>query len=242
MNNWNNKNRVLVIPDVHHKVEIADSIIENQPHDVRVFLGDFFDDFHDSSYEARNTARWVKNQLSQPNVIALFGNHDLAYAPFNSSYAKSCSGYTRDKDESIKDILMPEDWAKFKFWTIQDGWLLSHAGVSKYFYTGKKNTIKTYLEKEEVVARKFLSENKVHWFYVIGRRRFGLSPCGGLTWCDIHEFKPIRYVKQIFGHTPLHVPRFINDTNVCLDTHLHYYGVIENGELTIHPLDFKKVF
>ena len=95
--------KVLVIGDVHQSHQTAEQFINNWKGPV-IFLGDYFDQFHDSPQDAMETAKWLKQSLQQPNRIHLMGNHDFHYMlPVGSG--TFCSGYTKDKHEAIDQIL-----------------------------------------------------------------------------------------------------------------------------------------
>lgn len=238
--------RNLIIPDIHHKVEKADRILEAEKFDAVYFLGDWADDFGDNSDIAAKTATWVKRQLSLPNRYFIFGNHDIAYAPFPCEELSKCAGFSMGKALAINQILSPRDWAKISFYYIVNDWLLTHAGLHEYHYRMRRKSransfesVEQFLRRENRLARNELNKpHGKHWFFEAGRARYGTARVGGLTWCDAtREFQPIENVKQIFGHTPGSEVLFINKNNVCIDTMLNFYGVLENGNLEIREIN-----
>jgi hypothetical protein len=110
--------KILAIGDVHNHIKAAEAIASKyeSTHKV-VFVGDYFDDFHDNPDVAYDTAVWLKKSLHKPNRLHLYGNHDLQYTPFCEVDGKKlymCSGYESIKDESVKKVLTVDDWSKMK--------------------------------------------------------------------------------------------------------------------------------
>jgi predicted phosphodiesterase len=52
--------RWLILPDIHDKLRRANQIIEREPHDRLLLMGDFFDDFRTGVTDAADTANQVK--------------------------------------------------------------------------------------------------------------------------------------------------------------------------------------
>lgn len=225
--------KVLVIGDVHHKIELADKILAKNADCERVYwLGDYFDDFGDNVNVAELTARWLKKKLQNPNHFFCLGNHDLSYFFPENPYAE-CPGFAWQKSKIINEILKPDDWVKFQFYFFVDGWLLTHAGVSPRLFKTEES-IQDFMERNSKEAFAALRKGSSHSFYGVGYSRGGNSPVGGVTWLDFEkEFKPIDGVKQCAGHSPDREPRWKGD-NVCIDTFLNYYAIIEDGKLTVH--------
>lgn len=70
--------KTLILPDIHHRYKIAQSIIDSVKADKIVHLGDHQDNFGDTVGQAVNTARWTRERLEAGDTI-LLGNHDLPY-------------------------------------------------------------------------------------------------------------------------------------------------------------------
>jgi hypothetical protein len=111
-------------------------------------------------------------------------------------------------------------------------------------------------------AKLALETGNNHWLFAAGRDRGGDEKIGGVTWCDFGSFVNTPFV-QIYGHSPIKEPVFMTTnskggvskfvardaqeqdfkdkfgyggrkrTSLNLDTHLHDYAILENGELTI---------
>jgi hypothetical protein len=56
----NNDNKArLIIPDIHHKVELVERIRANYPGMPAIFLRDYFDDFDDTPADMKGTCEWL---------------------------------------------------------------------------------------------------------------------------------------------------------------------------------------
>jgi len=119
--------RTLIIPDIHHHSDHADHWLATQRHDRVVFLGDYFDDYHDNVNDARRTAMWLRERMKNADDIFLLGNHDVAYM-FPRSADLYCPGFTQAKARGIGEILRPEHWKRLRLAHAEQGWLMSHAG------------------------------------------------------------------------------------------------------------------
>ncbi len=118
-----------------------------------------------------------------------------------------------------------EDWNKSVPYKNEQGWLLSHAGL-------------TYETRYANVASGLavVKQGGVSRIFGAGWSRGGEYPVGGITWLDWYdEFEPISDYKQIVGHSRGKVPRE-KLGNWCLDTDLRHYGLITDGELSIHEV------
>jgi len=261
-----NSEITLIIPDLHLRHQQAEKIIKHIGPDKIIFLGDWADDFDNTPEMVKNTAEWFVWSVNQSNRTHIYGNHECHYAfPY---YKLRCSGYEQWKDFIISDIVPKETWNKIKWWYfLDDTWLLTHAGLhignlpkrisklypnKKQFYT----EIDKYLRDELIKAFRDIANNQSTWMLSAGRARYGERDVGGITWCDFnHEFKPIKGLHQIFGHSPLSQepvwyiirkggkkekypssmfsPIKFDDTNIscnlCLDVYGNTYYAVWNG-------------
>ncbi len=266
----------LIIPDVHNRCELVEKIIKFVKPDLTIFLGDYFDDFFDDPNIIIDVAHWFKWSVNQKNRIHLAGNHCIHYW-FKDNRNLRCSGYEQFKSIAINDIVEKKDWEKLQFYYVLDRkWLLTHAGVhpvwikpdcikSKEFISSNLTEIVGKLKYDSVDAVRRFYANKEHWFSYAGFSRSSQSHSyGGLLWCDWQsEFKPIRGINQIVGHTPqrqlkwivlipgadqygilplednlVQIPQLNEESsyNICLDSEpgSQYYSIYENGNLSIH--------
>lgn len=233
--------RYLIVPDVHHKVLLANRILEEDPHDHAIFLGDFFDDWNDGITDAACTAACVKAWLNDPNITCLLGNHDMAYGWAHLNQELLCSGWSKDKAIAVHGQLAPEDWRKFKLhaW-IDEGprpWLISHAGLHASGLEGcPPADYRQSVDSECERALDCLFTGQMHFLLGCGRIRGGRQAIGGINWMDWDEFLPIPRLNQVVGHTQAKKVRYKNwptSENVCLDTRMRHYAVIEDGEIEI---------
>lgn len=203
----------LIIPDIHLKWEMVDKIIAAVKHDEIIFLGDFFDDFNDTPGMVASMCDWLEASVKHENRIHLFGNHDVHYAfPYKKM---KCSGYDQWKYFMIYDRLPRHVWDKFKWYHFLDNtFLLTHAGlhvgnlpseIRKTYEDRPKfyKLIANYLDEETIRCIRETADGRSSWMFNAGAYRGGERDIGGIIWCDhIHEFKPIRGLHQIYGHTP----------------------------------------
>lgn len=207
--------RTLVIPDVHHKHVRAQVIIDNVEADRIVLLGDYFDQFSDSVCDTDNTARWLKEMvLTNPKITPLIGNHDISYFYPMCQFLR-CSGFTEAKMHAIRRIITHEDVEKFKVFTTDQNFVLSHAGLTNGLW---KEMVQWNEEKREgppnleffVKVLQTYVDRSMHMLSVLrnpplfapGMDRGGFAKHGGINWVDFRNFAPIKGINQIFGHTP----------------------------------------
>jgi len=108
---------------------------------------------------------------------------------------------------------------------------------SKRVWDRGSSIVSAMMDSEEILEWAKNAENALmggvaHPAFVAGMERGGPAKSGGILWCDWQSFEPITGIRQIVGHTPGHEVRY-KKGDVCLDTHLHHYGLLEDGELTI---------
>lgn len=212
--------KIVAVGDIHHGPNLGqiEATIEREKPDLTVFVGDYFDQFHDHFDHARRTALWLKRSLAKPNRVHLWGNHDLPYG--FSSYA-NCPGYDPAKERAIRSVLDESDWAQLKLWHLEGNWLFTHAGLSLQYAPTDVSNLRNYLQCEEKRAWEALTTRNPHWIWSIGQSRGGAARCGGLLWCDwTREFTPVPGLHQVLGHTPGHSFRVMNGSaseNWCID-------------------------
>ncbi len=239
--------KYLIIPDVHDKVDVARRAIDQVKHDRRIFLGDFFDDWHTGPSHARVTAEFVKEILRDPDSDVLWGNHDLSYACAENEEL-SCSGFSQKKSRVIRSILTRDDWKRFKLHLWLQGprrpWLLTHAGFDEHFLPDGQDLVSTVDSRCGNALRSLDDPNpfqrgRGHTILGVGRERGGRQLSGGVTWCDWTKFVPPAGADQIVGHTPGKEPKvadFDDAIAVCLDTNLRHVGVLDDGMLEVVKL------
>ena len=207
--------KILVIGDIHNHWVKAETIASNPMYDDHtiIFVGDYFDNFGDSAIDADQTARWLKESLTKPNRIHLMGNHDINYSYLN--YRKDtngalqnlyfCSGYSMQKDDAINRIMTQEDWDKIKMYHYENGWFFTHGGISTFWFEHPVLGItpESIIEKINKAEELYKNREYSELLGSAGRCRGGGHKTGGILWHDhFREGKPIRGIKQVYGHTP----------------------------------------
>lgn len=208
MNTSKNNRSVLIIPDIHHRVDQAEKIIKHVGADEIIFLGDYFDDFNDDVEMVKHTCDWLSASVEQKNRIHLFGNHDVHYAFTNRQF--QCSGYAQWKYFMIHDNVERKVWDKLKFYHILDNtFLLTHASMHKRNLPKEISNLHADRKKFYSEIASYLDANIIKgfrgesWIFGAGHSRGGNQPVGGIIWCDYtQEFYPVSGLNQIFGHTP----------------------------------------
>ena len=226
--------RILVIPDVHQKLDKLSLILENNTFDTLISLGDWFDDFYDTPEHTERTAKYILKLYSQfgENFIWLLGNHDIPYL-YPAAYDRyACSGNTREKLKVVGRVLegsKPLGFSpKLSHVVKIDGCLdfvLSHAGVTEHHFGEPLNK---EISSDSVAQRCSIAEERLDMgledpVLNAGFARGGGERIGGITWADwFYEFGPIRSLSQIVGHTPLKRPEVVDgfSTRIAPDEEL----------------------
>lgn len=257
--------KTIVIPDLHNRVDFVELALLSpilQPYDRVVFLGDYFDDFHETLQDIVNSAEWLKQSLHKPNRIHLWGTHDLWYR-FPDNQFVIASGNTEYKANIINHIMTEKDWNLIRPYYYEQDFLMTHAGVhpwliDQYVLKNKrafgKHIIndKIQLNTQEIIdliikpatdkALIDVKNNIFNSWFEAGFARLGTQKVGGITWLDWQkEFQPIPDLNQIVGHSELWIPEqksAHNSKNYCLDTRSNHIGILEDGKLTyVETLD-----
>lgn len=233
--------RTLIVPDIHDKVRTAKHIIEREPHDHLILLGDYFDDFKTGVTDASDTAKQVKEWLNAPDTTCLLGNHDMSYGWGRQNRRLLCAGYDAAKWITINAILSGQDWQRFKLHVWIEGderpWLVTHAGFhSTWLTTTEPENYRDRIDRLCNEAWNCLNRGEHHYLLGCGLSRSGDQGIGGVNWLDWDELVPIPGINQLTGHTPNRTVRHKNtptSQNICLDTNLQHYAVFEDGRLQI---------
>lgn len=228
--------RSLIIPDIHNKTQKADEIIKASTPDEVIFLGDYFDSLGDNPEMAEQTARWLKNRLYLPGYFFILGNHDAGYRWPKCPWM-TCTGYKLEKQERINKVLTQKDWEKTLFAVERGTWWLSHAGLHPNIFCHPIMGFDPKRVWSMLHEAEFKGQANIHSPILDEKRAEGDAPSGPL-WLRWNEFEPITNVNQIVGHTWQESPQWKNtedSKNLNLDTHLEYYAILEDGEVTTHP-------
>lgn len=232
--------KTIIIPDIHHRLNHVEKILDYEKPTKTIFLGDWFDDWHDNEKITKQTAEWLAHRIeSKPKDVFIWGNHDLAYA-YPSKYTM-CSGFTNKKCQAVHACLKQAHFDRFVWYAWSGDYLCSHAGLSQGLVpeaTRSKKALISWLRAEAVIATDHVKNKQYpHWIYMAGRAVGGIAPFGGLCWCRPSEFIPIKGIKQIMGHTPHRIPyqraTLESPDNWLLDSHTEYYGIMIEGTLAV---------
>jgi hypothetical protein len=222
----------IVIADLHHRTDWVEPALVKlkgkYKYDEVVFLGDYFDNFHDTVAMAEKTAKWLRASLEHPDRIHLLGNHDMPYM-VSMNDSQWCPGFSHPKCKAINEV-MRAHWDKLKASYYTQGFLLSHAGFVH------KSLSEATAEECVTLAEKELSEVKRHQappLFLPGAR-LGERTIGGITWADWDiEFIPLPKLKQIVGHTPnnkVRTKKSGGNLNHCMDTNNQHVCIIQDGK------------
>ena len=222
--------RTVIISDLHNRVNWVEPVLSSLDFDKVIFLGDYFDEFNDTLDSIINSAKWLKQSLSIPGRVHLFGTHDIWYRFPNNPFLQA-SGNTVINSKAINKILTEKDWKKIKLYHCEQKFLLTHAGLHPYIIG--KNDFHQVIRPATEKALLDAEDGKVNPWLDSGFAREGIQPFGGITWLDWNfEFEPIPNLNQIVGHTELKVPEeksTPNSKNYCMDTRNKHIGIIEDG-------------
>lgn len=209
--------KILIVPDIHLKIDIVDRIIEEVKPTKIIFGNDIFDDYNDIIENNIRAAKWFKDKIQNSKNIFLQSNHVISYQfPYNPN--AYCSGFTQEKSDAINSIVSEDDFKKLKTYHIEHDILFTHAGLSRMWcktYMGDDykhlnlETIRKFLDYKTPLAYDLYSIGTGDSMFGAGRSRGGNLQYGGLIWEDLYSFFPIKSVSQIFFHTIVNVPKFI---------------------------------
>lgn len=214
----------LIIPDVHQKWRKVEKILENNSFDKLISLGDWFDDFYDTTVHAEKTAEYIVKLYSKygKDFTWILGNHDIPYMFPNMFDYYACSGNTREKGRAIQEVFggtsRPLGYNVELAHVIKvEGCLdivLSHAGVSEEHFA--KPFIDSISSQDVLDRCEHAFRNMTMMFQdpilCAGRSRGGRENVGGITWLDWrNEFAPVSSISQIVGHTPMSHPQIIDE-------------------------------
>jgi hypothetical protein len=207
----------LVIPDIHHCIGWARSVISHEKNnfDRLLFNGDIID--YRNAVEASNvtdTAMFYKELLELYDVN--IGNHDVSTMEWwhvvqahrnlhNAMY--SCGGQSHNRNREFNKLVTWEEWQKATLFRKVNGWLVSHAGMCAHWCWDHKKSIDEnleYLWNDSKEAMSTFGRRHNRWFSC-GRARGGDAMIGGPVWCDFdYEFQDTLPLPQIVGHTAVY--------------------------------------
>jgi hypothetical protein len=222
--------KTMVVGDIHGRTESVQAAL-NSGYPV-VFVGDYLDSFTRKPVEQIQALKLVIEAVKSGQAQALIGNHEVSYL----DSTQRCAGWNPSTQMGVDQIMCdsrvtdPETFqARFdtdllEYYTFCEGFLITHAGVSRTLLESRSQNLAEYLDGGDYLQ--------------CSRYRGGSSPVGGLLWCDWREFEPVDGIRQILGHTGGKTIRE-KDGNYCIDC-LEYGEqtvlLIEDGEAEIVSL------
>lgn len=235
---------ILIIPDVHEKIDLADHIVQQYP-DVqkRIWLGDYLDSFEYENQPEhwKKVCEWMDRISQDPKNILLIGNHDVHYFCNISEY--QCSGYFGSKHHIVKNIL-GHSWISKLKWIHAENvngelTVFSHAGLNPALVNPMVTLNCDYFADLNNQIHEKFSAGLVDPLLSAGRGRWGSAPIGGLTWQDWRrEYAALPGVRQVVGHSETHLPSW-KGYDLCVDTQLTHVALMdsETNMLTTRSVD-----
>jgi hypothetical protein len=185
---------------------------------------------------------FLRSILDEPAFSFLLGNHDAHYL-WPAATGLRCSGFSRSKMDEVTAALRPVSLCRrrFRLFTVADGWLLSHAGVTRNLVPEERRdspeSVTAWLEEASRGALLSLARGWVPALLDAGPERGGNGACGGIDWVDFEWLDPVPGFRQVVGHTAGREVRYAANSSgcaVCLDTGLDHYAVLEEGRLAVY--------
>lgn len=223
-------NRVVFVGDIHGKIDVIEAVEKKFPDYKYVFVGDIVDSFDRNIEDQKDSLNRVLHLIEVGRARCIWGNHELSY--FETGMR--CTGFMPKMDEWLR-TKKSEIYTRFEPYIWEDGLLVTHAGLTEYIWNMEKLTIDRldgWLKGQRFLH---LYQSKIGW---IGRSRGGMDVVGGIYWCDIHEFRTVPGLKQVFGHSRISSIRIIDVDNYAIDCLDKVYQVLvlEDGKFTVESL------
>lgn len=239
--------KILCVGDVHNRAEVlVKSLILADQHKVDkvILMGDYVDDWEDSSDDTKVVLGVLNEVIEDPRVIALLGNHELSYLE-----DQRCGGWSASKAIVFNKMFQR---SKFSLSYQYENWLFSHAGLLERWrkYANRLN-IETDRTNDPVYIQQGKDETYASWLERLwieypgiyksigpGRGGFGI---GSPLWADWEELleNPVDEINQVVGHTPgrdIRVEQVNGNTYVNVDVWSNGgpggFLLWEDGELT----------
>lgn len=230
--------KTIVIGDTHGRDLWKQ--ISNQPFDVFVFIGDYFDTHENITVQQQmdNFRDILAFKKSIPDkVILLTGNHDYHYT---RGVSENYSGYNELKAFDIMELLDEAKTSMQMAYLIDEKYLCTHAGVSKTwcFNHGVDGEIRidehiNLLFKETLIPFRFQAGNTYD--------DTGDDICQTPIWIRPNSLfnDRIEGYNQIVGHTyqrKITPPNYIKDHLWFIDAlgTSKEYVIIEDNKISVH--------
>lgn len=247
--------RTLVLPDLHGRVEVLVGILERAgPFDAIVSVGDAI---HGGRETGDRDMELLDRLLDMDGLLdkrieVVVGNHELPYlggTAFAGWDPRSPVGPVLQRLDE-EGVIVP--------CALVDGYLITHAGVGPHlgYVTAEsafKGLSKLWRNRPAHTSVRLsqyrpVDDDYARTFLMVGRRRGGWEPFGGVTWRDDHE--PLADFPQVYGHTPGEAVQYHAwgvgveqdvgaDLGVCIDLGVglqsgrYAWATIEDGVLEV---------
>lgn len=199
-----------IIGDIHG-MDVWKSLVKDDC--INVFVGDFFDPYtYSIPFEkcADNFKEIIALKKSRPETIILYGNHELHYL-YYGEIEERYSRFDENHAMEIQQLLKENDcYFHGVAYSINDQYLVTHAGVSRYWYHQYFGSYEGQSPIEVAAQVNNLWELTYRPFLVRENRSFDLvsegptqSPLWIRSWIleRYNLFEGTSYI-QIVGHTP----------------------------------------
>lgn len=219
------RNRVLVIPDVHGR-DFWKKAVKETPCERIVFLGDYVDPYEDEGIDRDAALGCFFDVLdlkakNPEKVVLLLGNHDLHY--YSELFCElACGSRYDEKLAANLSGLMSAHKKEFclahEEKVCGKRYLFTHAGVTALWYKHHCQAIKELTA--EHLNRLLKTKRGVAALAEVGEIRGGDAPSGSMVWADITEMRisdSFPDVYQIFGHSLQRYEPIITAHYACLD-------------------------
>lgn len=213
--------KILAIGDVHGRDNWKE--IVKQHFDKLIFIGDYFDSFTiPFNNQLENFSEIVEfKKANIDRVVLLIGNHDYHYLDYTDD---RYSGYQSEHADTIHFALKDAiDKGLMQMCSIDDGFLFSHAGISK-----------TWAEQAHIDLSRL--EGSINKTFLFTPQMFkfmnyqGADPTGDNIWQSPIWIRPhslrqdrIEGYVQVVGHTTMHSIRL--DGDIFIDCPKEYLEI-----------------
>jgi hypothetical protein len=237
----------IIISDIHADIKKAQAFLSYKPDAEHIFLGDLIDS-RDPKVTFEEELACLELILDSDATL-IWGNHDLACTQLrpwgtftrfqilpqeltnqykdSSDYLRSCYQETGGDLCAVQLFIdrIQTHFDRFKVARAVDGWLCTHAGLSKAVTkelpdcpmdSGDPAKVAAYLNEEFLCECRKDKRPKgdspleygVGPLFSVSQTRGGSDKYGGIFWYDHRRelVRPDPRVKQIFGHTPIEGP------------------------------------
>lgn len=244
--------KILIIPDIHHRVFWKDCVKNIEDFDKVIFLGDYLDPYPFEGAEVcdmdagfLNLKEIIKfKEDNREKVVLLLGNHDLHYI-----YPEIYSGRYDNKNAQRNTDLFAYNLGLFDMMYECEingkRFVFSHAGFMKGWVEAydellfKSNgeipsseLINGYIHYDMMdESKRNENEKFVNALNIVSSLRGGYDPFGSMIWSDVRERlnkknKGFENVFQVFSHTYIVKPIVTKDF-ACLDVQRGF--ILEDG-------------